>query len=79
MSKKQVTVVVSREELVSHKKRDSRNIYEPNAQCKRIEACLAPWVSVSGMALAQGFHANVLRKWLIRERKLGALRESKRM
>ena len=78
MSKKQVTVVVSREELVSRKKRDGRNIYEPNAQRKLIEACLAPGVSVSGMALAHGLNTNVLRKWLIRERRLGALGESKR-
>lgn len=78
MSKKQVTVVVSREELVSRTKRDGRNIYEPNAQRKLIEACLAPGVSVSGMALAHGLNTNVLRKWLIRERKRGASSESRR-
>ena len=78
MSKKQVTVVVSREELVLRKKRDGRNIYEPSAQRKLIDACLAPGVSVSGMALAHGLNTNVLRKWLIRERKLDALSESKR-
>lgn len=78
MSKKQVTVVVSREELVARKKRDGRNIYEPNAQRKLIEACLAPGVSVSGMALAHGLNTNVLRKWLIRERKRGASSESRR-
>ena len=64
-----MTVVVSREELVARKKRDGRNIYEADAQRKLVEACLQPGVSVSGMALAHGLNTNVLRKWLIRERK----------
>lgn len=69
MSHKLVTVVVSREELVARKKRDGRNIYDADAQRKLVEACLQPGVSVSGMALAHGLNTNVLRKWLIRERK----------
>lgn len=69
MSHKLVTVVVSREELVAHKKRDGRNIYDADAQRKLVEACHQPGVSISGMALAHGLNANVLRKWLIRERK----------
>lgn len=69
MSNKLVTVVVSREELVARKKRDGRNIYDADAQRKLVEACLQPGVSVSGMALAHGLNTNVLRKWLIRERK----------
>lgn len=69
MSHKLVTVVVSREELVARKKRDGRNIYDADAQRKLVEACLKPGVSVSGMALAHGLNTNVLRKWLIRERK----------
>lgn len=69
MRHKLVTVVVSREELVARKKRDGRNIYDADAQRKLVEACLQPGVSVSGMALAHGLNTNVLRKWLIRERK----------
>jgi transposase len=69
MRHKLVTVVVSREELVARKKRDGRNIYHADAQRKLVEACLQPGVSVSGMALAHGLNANVLRKWLIREHK----------
>lgn len=71
MSHQLVTVVVSREELVARKKRDGRNIYDAEAQRKLVEACLQPGVSVSGMALAHGLNANVLRKWLIREHKRG--------
>ena len=69
MSHKLVTVVVRCEEPVARKKRDGRNIYDADAQRKLVEACLQPGVSVSGMALAHGLNTNVLRKWLIRERK----------
>ena len=73
MSKKLVTVVVSREELVARKKSDGRNLYEPSAKRKLVEACLEPGVSISGMALAHGLNTNVLRKWLTRARALGAV------
>lgn len=73
MSKKLVTVVVSREELVARQKRDGRNLYEPSAKRKLVEACLEPGVSISGMALAHGLNTNVLRKWLTRARALGAV------
>jgi transposase len=73
MSKKLVTVVVSREELVARQKRDGRNLYEPSAKRKLVEACLEPGVSISGMALAHGLNTNVLRKWLTRARALRAV------
>ena len=76
MSKKQVAVVVSREELVARKKRDGRNLYEPSAKRRLIEACMEPGVSISGMALAHGLNTNVLRKWLMRARASGAVSES---
>ena len=76
MSKKPVAVVVSREELVARKKRDGRNLYEPSAKQRLIEACLEPGVSISGMALAHGLNTNVLRKWLMRARASGAVSES---
>jgi len=72
MSRKTVAVVVSREELVARKKRDGRNIYEPSAKRRLIEACEEPGVSISGMALAHGLNTNVLRKWMTRARKLEA-------
>lgn len=73
MSKKLVTVVVSREELIARQKRDGRNLYEPSAKRKLVEACLEPGVSISGMALAHGLNTNVLRKWLTRARALGTV------
>ena len=75
MSKKQVAVVVSREELVARKKRDGRNLYEPSAKQRLIEACLDPGASISGMALAHGLNTNVLRKWLMRARAPGTVGE----
>jgi transposase len=68
MSKRTVTIVVSRERLVAKKKRDGRSMYEPTAKRTLIEACLQPGVSIAGMAQAHGINANVLRKWLTRER-----------
>jgi transposase len=64
------TVVVSRERLAAKKKRDGRSMYDEVAKRQLIEACLVPGVSIAGMALAQGVNANVLRKWLTRERKI---------
>jgi transposase-like protein len=68
MSKRTVTIVVSRERLVAKKKRDGRSMYEPAAKRTLIEACLQPGVSIAGMAQAHGINANVLRKWLTLER-----------
>jgi transposase len=68
MSKRTVTIVVSRERLVAKNKRDGRSMYEPVAKRTLIEACLQPGVSIAGMAQAHGINANVLRKWITRER-----------
>lgn len=68
MSKRTVTIVVSREQLVAKSKRDGRSMYEPSAKRSLIEACLRPNVSIAGMAQAHGINANVLRKWITRER-----------
>ena len=76
-SKKSVTVVVSREQLVAKKKRDGRCTYMASAKRALIEACLQPGVSAAGMALAHGINANVLIKWLTRKvLELGSSRTS---
>lgn len=67
--KKTLTVVLSREALVARTKRDGRSLYNKEAKQVLIEASLQPGVSVAGMALAHGLNANVLHKWLTRERK----------
>ena len=64
MSKKRVTVVVSRGELVARNTSDGRNLYEPSAKRKLVRARLEPGLSISCAALAHGLNTNVLRKCL---------------
>lgn len=44
--------------------RDGRRRYEPESKARLVAACLEPGVSISGLALAHGINANVLRKWV---------------
>ena len=44
--------------------RDGRRRYDPASKARLVSACLEPGVSISGMALAHGINANVLRKWV---------------
>ena len=44
--------------------RDGRRRYDPASKARLVAACLEPGVSISGLALAHGVNANVLRKWV---------------
>ncbi|MCJ8519291.1 transposase [Pseudorhizobium tarimense] len=44
--------------------RDGRRRYEPESKARLVAACFEPGVSISGLALAHGVNANVLRKWV---------------
>ncbi|MFD1985587.1 transposase [Mesorhizobium newzealandense] len=44
--------------------RDGRRRYDPGSKARLVEACLEPGVSISGLALAHGVNANLLRKWV---------------
>jgi transposase len=41
-----------------------RRRFDPRAKRELVQACLQPGVSVAGMALEHGVHANLLRKWV---------------
>ncbi|MCY1669016.1 IS66-like element accessory protein TnpA [Rhizobium sp. SL86] len=51
--------------------RDGRRRYDPASKARLVAACLEPGVSISGMALAHGINANVLRKWVKDSREAG--------
>lgn len=53
-------------EMVVKRQRDGRRRFDPAAKRALIEACLAPGVSVAGLALEHGVNANLLRKWINR-------------
>jgi transposase len=42
--------------------RDGRRRHDPVSKARLVAACLEPGVSISGLALADGINANVLRK-----------------
>jgi len=42
--------------------RDGRRRYDPESKARLVAACLEPGVSISGLALAHGVNANLLRK-----------------
>jgi transposase len=44
--------------------RDGRRRYDPGSKERLVAACLQPGVSMSGLALAHGVNANLLRKWV---------------
>lgn len=44
--------------------RDGRRRYDPGSKARLVAACLQPGVSLSGLALAHGVNANVLRRWV---------------
>ncbi|MFD1984530.1 transposase [Mesorhizobium newzealandense] len=44
--------------------RDGRRRYDPGSKARLVAACLEPGVSISGLALAHGVNANLLRKWV---------------
>lgn len=46
-----------------------RRRHLPEFRTSVIQACLQPGVSIAAVALANGLNANMLRKWVIEERK----------
>lgn len=44
--------------------RDGRRRFDPGSKARLVTACLEPGVSISGLALAHGVNANLLRKWV---------------
>lgn len=51
--------------------RDGRRRYDPASKARLVAACLEPGVAISGLALANGVNANVLRKWVKDARESG--------
>ncbi len=51
--------------------RDGRRRYDPESKARLVAACLEPGVSISGLALAHGVNANLLRKWVKDAREAG--------
>lgn len=52
--------------------RRRRRRHEPEFKAQVIEACLEPGVSVAAVALANGLHANFLRRWVKEHREQAA-------
>ena len=46
-----------------------RRRHSPEFRASVIQACLQPGVSIAAVALANGLNANMVRKWIIEERK----------
>jgi len=58
--------------------RDGRRRYDPGSKARLVAACLQPGVSISGLALAHGINANLLRKWVKDAREAGSSAASAR-
>ena len=54
--------------LVLKHKRDGRRVYSPRQKRAIVEQCVQPGASVAGIALAHGINANLVRKWIIKQR-----------
>ena len=48
--------------------RNGRRRYDPVSKARLVAACLEPGASVSGLALAHGVNANLLWKWIRKQR-----------
>lgn len=59
--------------------RDGRRRYDPESKARLVAACLQPGVSMSGLALAHGINANLLRKWVKDSRESGFSAVSSRL
>lgn len=58
--------------------RDGRRRYDSGSKERLVAACLQPGVSISGLALAHGVNANLLRKWVKDAKEFGSLAVSAR-
>lgn len=62
-------VIVPPERLVLRHRRDGRAVYSAEAKRALVRVCISGGnVSVSGVALAHGINANLLRRWIQRYR-----------
>src|SRR5260363_155769 len=50
-------------------KRDGSRIFDPQAKSRLVEACLQPGVPIASLALSHGVNANLLHKWIRRDRR----------
>jgi transposase-like protein len=53
--------------------RDGRRRYDSGSKERLAAACLQPGVLISGLALAHGVNANLLRKWVKDAKEFGSL------
>jgi transposase-like protein len=53
-------------------KRKGDGIYSASHKRAIVEQCLQPGVSVAGIALAHGINANLVRKWIVKQRRAAA-------
>lgn len=49
--------------------RTGRRTYTPEYKRGVVQECNAPGVSVAGVALAHGINANLLRRWIVRQKR----------
>lgn len=49
--------------------RTGRRTYPPEYKRGVVEQCTEPGVSVAGVALAHGINANLVRRWIVRQRR----------
>ena len=49
--------------------RTGRRTYTPEYKSAVVRECDAPGVSVAGVALAHGINANLLRRWIVRQKR----------
>src|SRR5437870_474475 len=49
--------------------RTGRRTYTPEYKSAVMRECNAPGVSVAGVALAHGINANLLRRWIVRQKR----------
>jgi transposase len=56
-------------DLVQRVRRDGRREYRPDAKQAVLAQCDRPGVSIAAVALANGLNANVVRRWLVEQRR----------
>jgi transposase len=58
--------------VVTGERRNGRRRYDAQSKEALARACLQPGVSLAGMALKHGVNANLLRKWVVKQKSSGA-------
>jgi transposase len=54
--------------VVTGVRRNGRRRYDAQSKAALAKACLQPGVSLAGMALKHGVNANLLRKWVVKQK-----------